>query len=86
MRVKKLVAKVWIFLRGLRAVADLCGRGGRMRRRGQFILILRGERAPKKRDFIFRSKFSKKNLNTLFLGFFQKFASGAENLVKLGSL
>ena len=46
--------------------------------RRQYILILRGERAPKKRNFFFQSKFSKKCLKTPFWPVFQMFACGAE--------
>ena len=49
----------------------------------QDILILRGEQAPNKHEFlvnIFQS------LKTPFLAFLQKFACGVEILVKLGSL
>ena len=52
----------------------------------QSVLILRGERARKKRDFLVETyqRVPKNAFSGLF--FFQKFACGAKNLINLGSL
>ena len=50
----------------------------------QYILILRGERAPKKRDFLVKI-FQKVTKNAFFGLFFQSFDCGAENLAETGS-
>ena len=49
----------------------------------QYILILREERAPKKRDFL-GTVFQKVPKNSFFGLFFQSFVFGAENFVKIG--
>ena len=49
-----------------------------------YILILRGERAPKKRNFLVKV-FQKVSKNAFFGLFFQNFACGAENLAKTGT-
>ena len=46
----------------------------------QYILVLRWERAPKKRNFLVEI-FQKKPKNAVFGLLFQKFGYGAENLV-----
>ena len=48
------------------------------------ILFLRGERAPKKRNFLVKS-FQKVPKNTFFGLFFQIFACRAENVAKKGT-
>ena len=53
--------------------------------RRKSILILRGDRAPKKSDFLVEI-FRKMPKNAFFGLFFQKLARGEENFVKLGSL
>ena len=50
----------------------------------QSILILRGKRVPKKRNFLV--KVFQKVPKMAFFGLFFLIASGAENLVKFGSL
>ena len=51
----------------------------------QYILILSGERAPKKREFLLKI-FQKVPRNAFFLAFFQNFACGAESLTEAGSV
>ena len=59
--------------------------GNPLSRNPQYLLLLRGVRAPKKRNFLVKI-FQKVPKNAFFDCFFlQKFACGAENFAKVGA-